>query len=229
MHLINCEITFELNWSENYVIVATNIENQVTKPSITDRKLYVPFVTLSTQDNPKLLEQLKSGFKRTINWNKHQAKVSAKRVNQYLDFLIDPSFEGVNRVFALPFEDETQRTSYKRYYLSTIEIKNHNVMIEGQNFFDQPIRNNLITTDNIQKLSTGQGDSYTTGCLLDYHYFNKYYKMIAIDLSKQQGLDADPKAIQKICFTGNLQQQAAILFIIEETVLDFSQETIKVF
>ena len=73
---------------------------------------------------------------------------------------------------------------------------------------------------------------YTTGCLLDYHYFNKYYKMIAIDLSKQQGLDADPKAIEKISFTGNLEQQAVILFIVEEakeTVLDFSQETIKIF
>ena len=88
MHLINCEITLELNWSENYVIVAANIENQVTKPSITDRKLYVPFATLSTQDNPKLLEQLKSGFKRTINRNKHQAKVSTERVNRYLDSLI---------------------------------------------------------------------------------------------------------------------------------------------
>ena len=98
---------------------------------------------------------MKSGFKRTINWNKHQAKVSTERVNRYLDFLIDPSFEGVNRVFALPFEDQAQRTSYKRYYLSTIEIKNHNVMIEGQNVFDQPIRNNLITYD-IQKLSTVQ-------------------------------------------------------------------------
>ena len=85
---------------------------------------------------------------------------------------------------------------------------------------------------NNSEISTGQGDDYTTGCLLAYDYFNKYYKVIAIDSSKQQALDADPKAIQQINFTGNLEQQAAIFFIIEEakeTVLDFSQGTVKVF
>ena len=80
-------------------------------------------------------------------------------------------------------------------------------MINGQNFFDQPVRNNLITYD-IQKIATGQGDDYTTGCLLDYDYFKKYYKMIAIDLCKQQVLDADPQAIQQINFTGNLENQS---------------------
>ena len=67
-------------------------------------------------------------------------------------------------------------------------------MIDGQNVFDQPIRSNLITYDNIRKIETGQGDDYPTGCLLDYNYFKKYYKIIAIDLSKQQALDTDPKA-----------------------------------
>ena len=81
-------------------------------------------------------------------------------------------------------------------------------MINGQNFFDQPVRNNLITYD-IQKIATGQGDDYTTGCLLDYDYFKKYYyKMIAIDLCKQHVLDAHPKAIQQINFTGNLENQS---------------------
>ena len=81
-----------------------------------------------------------------------------------------------------------------------------------------------------EKFSTGQGDEWKTGCLLDYNYFNNYYKMIAVDLSKQQALDADPKAIQQINLTGNLEQQAAIFFIIEEakeTVLDFLLETVK--
>ena len=78
-------------------------------------------------------------------------------------------------------------------------------MIDGQNFFDQPIRNNLITYDSIRKISAGQGDHYTTGCLLDYDYFIKYYQMIAIDLSKQKALDADPKAIEQINFTGNTE------------------------
>ena len=78
-------------------------------------------------------------------------------------------------------------------------------MIVGQNFFDQPIRNNLITYNNIRKIATGQRDDCITGCLLDYNYFKKYYKMTAIDLSKQQALDADPKAIQQINFAGNLE------------------------
>ena len=127
-------------------MVATNIANQGASFSIIDAKLYVPFVTLSTQDNVKVLEQLQSGFKRTINWNKYQAKVLTERVNQYLDYLIDPSFQGVNRLFVLPFGNEAQKTSDKRYYIPTKEIK-HYVMIDW--FFDQPIRNNLITYDNI--------------------------------------------------------------------------------
>ena len=91
----------------------------------------------------------------------------SEAVNQYLDFLIDPSFQGVSRLFVLPFEDVAQRTSDKRYYIPTREINNYKVMIDG------PIRNTLTTYDNIRKNSTGQGDDYTTGCLLDYDYFNK--------------------------------------------------------
>ena len=118
--LINCETNLDLNFSKNCVIKDNNAD-QGTTFSITDTKLYVPVVTLSTQDNAKLLKHLKSGFKRTINWNKYQAKVSTERVNQYLDYLIDPSFQGVNRLFVFPFEDGAQRTSYKRYYLPTVE------------------------------------------------------------------------------------------------------------
>ena len=107
-------------------------------------------------------------------------------------------------------------------------------MIDGRNFFDQPINSDLKTYENIRKIATGQGDDYTTGCLLDYSYFKDYYKMIAIDLSKQQVLDADPTAIQQINFTANLDSagNTTIFFIIEEakeTVLNFSQGTVKVF
>ena len=99
MLLINCEITFDLNWSESCDIVATNVTAQITSFLITDTKLHIPVVTLSTQDNAKIIERLKSGFKRTINWNKCQTKISTEKQNQYLDFLIDPSFQGVNRLF----------------------------------------------------------------------------------------------------------------------------------
>ena len=105
-------------------------------------------------------------------------------------------------------------------------------MIDGQNFFDHPVRNDLITYDCIQNIAIGQGNDYTTGCLLDYNYFKKYYKMIAINLSKHQALDADPKAIQQINFTGKLEQEATIFLIVKEakeTALDFSQGTVKVF
>ena len=139
MPLMNCENNIDLDCSKNCSVVV-NDANQA-KFSITDTKTYVQIVTLSTQDNAKLLEQLKSGFKRTINWNKYQSKILNERPNQYLDYLIDPSFQGVNRL--LSFKNEAQR-----YYFLTVEIKNY-VMSDGQNFLDQPIRNISRTYDNI--------------------------------------------------------------------------------
>ena len=167
---------------------------------ITDAKHYVPVVTLSTQDNAKLYEQLKSGFNRTINWNKYEPKGTMQQQNRYLDFLINPSFQQVIRLFVLSFKNNGRRTSYTRYYLPLVEIKNYNVVTDGRNFFDQPAKNNLITYGNIWKMATGQGDDYTTGCLIDYNSFNNYYKMIAKDLSKQQAPDADPKKYSKSVF-----------------------------
>ena len=121
--------------TENSVVVATNVAAQITTFSITDTKLSVTVVTLSIQNSAKLFTKLKLGFKRTINWNKYQTKVSTERINQYLDFLFDPSFQGINRIFVLPFEKEEHRTIYKRYYLPTKEIENYNVTIDEQNFF----------------------------------------------------------------------------------------------
>ena len=105
MPLINCEINLDLNWSKECVIVTIAVTTQGATFAITDTRLYVPVVTSSTQDNTKLLEQLKSGFKRAINWNKYQSIVSKERPNQYLDCLIDPGFQGVNRLFVLSFEE----------------------------------------------------------------------------------------------------------------------------
>ena len=107
---------------------------------ITDTKLYVPVVTLSTQDNVKLLDQLKSDFKRTINWNKYQSKAAIQARNQYLDYLIGSSFQEVNRLFVLSFENYGHRTGYKQYFLPSVEIKDYNVMVDGENFFDQTIK-----------------------------------------------------------------------------------------
>ena len=224
MPLINCEVNLILTWSRDCVV--TN-STGAAKFAITETKLYVPVVTLSTQDNAKLLQKLNSSFKRTINWSKYESSIKTFTQNRYLNHLINSSFQGVNRLFVLSFENEDDRTSHPTYYLPKEEIKDYNVMIDGKNFFDQPI--NSMT----KIYATGQGDDYTTGCLLDYSYFNDHYKLIAIDLSKQQALDADPRAIQQINFAANLDREGntTIFFVIEkakETVLDFSQRTLKV-
>ena len=125
--------------------MTTNVAVQATEFSISDTNSFVPVVTLSIQDHAKLLKQLKSRLKKTINWNKYQSKMLTERQNQYLDYLIDPSFQGITRLFVLVFQNEAQRISHRRYYFPTVEIKNCNVMINGQNFFNQPVRNNLIT------------------------------------------------------------------------------------
>ena len=232
MPLINCEVSLILTWSSTCVLIATNTPNQNATFAITDTKLYVPVVTLSTQENTTFLQQLKSGFKRVINWNKYLSKPELLAQNPNLNHLVEPSFQGVNRLFVLAFENDDDRTSDDQYYLPTLEIKDYNIMTNGENLFDQPIKNRGVTYDNIRKIATGQGDDYTTGCLLDYPYFANTYKMIAVDLSKQQVLDADPRAIQQINFTANLDRagNTRVYFSLEEakeTILDFSQGTVK--
>ena len=134
------------------LLLIADIADQEPTFKITDTQLNIPSITLSRQENAKLLNQLDEARGTICNW----------------------------------------------YYLPTAEIKNYNVMIHRQNFFDQPVTNNLITHDSIRKLAAGQGDDYKTDCWLHYNYFKNYYKMMAIDLGKQKALDADSKAIQKI-------------------------------
>ena len=219
-----------MTWSKDCAITNSRGEGKFV---ITDTKLYVPFVTLSTQDNAKLLQQLKTCFKRTISWNKYQAILKTYPQNRYLNHLGDPSFQGVNRLIVLSFENEADRTSHSTYYLPKVEIKDYNNPIDGKNFFDQPVNSSLKTYENIRRTGASRGDDYTAGCSLGYSYFKDHYKMIAINLSKQKVLDADPRAIQQINFTANLDRRgnATIFFINEEakeTVLDFSQRSVKV-
>ena len=230
MPLINCEVNLILTWSSTCILIATNIDNQNATFAISDTKLYVPVVTLSTQENTKFLQQLKSDFKRVINWNKYLSKPELLAQNPNLNHLVEPSFQGVNRLFVLAFENDDDRTSDERYYLPTVEIRNYNIMIDGENFFDQPTKSNKVTYENTRKTATGQGDDYT---FIDDPYFIDTYKMIAVDLSKQQALDADPKAIQQINFTANVDRvgNTRVYFILEEakeTILDFSQGAVKI-
>ena len=145
MFLINCEVNLVLTWSKNYVIVSTNVANQNAIFAITDIKLYVPVVTLSKQDNANLLQQLKSGFKRVINWNKYLLKPELVAQNPILNHLVESSFQGVNRLFLLAFENDTERTSDKVYYVPCVEIKDYNVMINGEKLISQqkPVKSHM--------------------------------------------------------------------------------------
>ena len=125
MPLINCEVELILDWSANCVIIYTNVNDQIPTFAITETNLFVPVVTLSTQDNAKLLPHLKSGFKRTISWNKYLAKPELLASNRNLNYLIEPNFQGVNRLFVLAYENDDQRISSKRYYILNVEIKDY--------------------------------------------------------------------------------------------------------
>ena len=200
MSLINCEICLTLTWSENCVL--TDIKTQIAaaaqgdnaaretidaptnaKFKTTDTKLYVPVVTLSPKEDNNFLEQLKSRFKRTIKWNKYRSEMTNQTKTNYLNYLIDPTFTKVNRLFVLSFENEEDRTSFSKYYVPKVEIKDFNVLIDGKSFFDVPVKNKEEAYEKIMSIS--KNNDYTTGNLLDYEYFSKHYKLIEIDLSKQ--------------------------------------------
>ena len=134
MPLINCEIELILDWSATCVLIYTDVANQVPTFTITEINLHVTVVTLSAQDNSKLLPQLKNGFKRTKNWNKDLAKPELLSQNANLNHLIEPNFQGVNRLFVLAFENDDRRISNKRYYIPNVEIKDYNVMIDEKIF-----------------------------------------------------------------------------------------------
>ena len=236
--LINCEITLILSWYKECVLVgrafrgppaaAANGINSPTsaKFEISDCKLYVPVVTLSAENNNKLLEQLKSGFRITIKWNKYMSQISNQNKNNILNYLIDPTFSNVNRLFVLSFENEDDRTSSYKYYMPSVEIKDYNVLIDGNAFFELPIKNVEETHGKTIQITDYRG-YYTRGNLLDYEYFKEHYKLIAIDLSKQ--IELENKDIkQQINFIGSLELDdgAAMFFIVEkseETIIEFFQ------
>ena len=194
---------------------------------IKDCKLYVPVVTLSTENDKILLEQLKTGFKRTIKWNKYRSEMSNQTKNNNLNFLIYPTFTNLNTLFVLTFENEDDRTSFSKYYVPKVEIKDFNVLIDGKPFFEIPVKNKEEAYEAIIEMT--KNNNYTTGNLLDYEYFKDHYKVIAIDLSKQTELkNLDLK--QQINFIGRLEENNATMFFIiekkEETTFDFSENSV---
>ena len=156
---------------------------------IIDTKLYVPVVTLSKENDIKLLEQLKRGFKRTIKWNKYRSQMTVQNNNSNLNYLIDPTFTNVNRLFVLSFTRNNagdNRDSFSHYYVPNIGIKDLNVLIDGKSFFDLPVKNEEESYQKIIEMSNN--NDYTTGNLLCSAYFKENYKLIEIDLSKQTKL-----------------------------------------
>ena len=180
-----------------------------------DITLYVPVVTLTTGDDNKLLEQIKSGFKITLKWNRYRSERTKQTKNKNLNCIIDPTFNKVNRLFVSSFENKDDRTCFSKYYTPEVEIKDFNVLINGKVVFDVPVKNKEETYEKIIEMS--ENNDYTTSNLLDYEYFSKYCKLIAIDLSKQIGLE-NPDLKQQISFIGKLEDdEAAMFFIIEKS------------
>ena len=202
--------------------------------AITDTKLHVPVVTLKTEDNVKLSKLLNKGFKRLVYWNKCKVILRDHATNSNIRERLDASFQRVNKLFVLAYahgDNVTNENSYRSYFLPRLKIKNYTIEIDGRNFYDQSINDVIKQYDEIRKISTEQGDNYTTGCLLDFTYFEKNYRLIAADLSKQNALDADPKAIQQITFTGKAGNQIRVYYILEqskEAMLEFAKGTTKV-
>ena len=228
MPLINCKINLQLNWSKDCVISTV----ADTTFNITNTKLYVPIVTLSSKDKVKLVKLLEEGFKRPAYQNEYQTKIETRNSdeNHFTRIPLDAYFQGVRRLFVLNNTNndakKVERNSHTR-----VNITNYNVLIDDRNFYDQPINDQIKQYDEIRKTATGQGDDYTTGCLLDYQYFKDHYNLIAVDLSKQKELDADSRAIQQIEFYGMLKTNSQVCTVLEkskETMLEFYKETAKV-
>ena len=146
--------------------------------AITDTKLYVPVVTLKTEDNAKLPKLLSEGFKRSIYWNEYNASLKDHAANSNIRKRLDASTHGVNRLFVLAYaygDNVTNENSCRRDFLLRLKIKNYNIEIDGRNFYEQSINDSIKKYNEIRKISTGQGDDYKTGCLLDFTYFEKNY------------------------------------------------------
>ena len=242
--MINCKVELSLKWIENCVLTTAEIDANANATGadsanfeITDAKRYVLIVTLLAEDNAKLSKLLGEGFKRSIYWNKSKVidniEININNANEekYIRERLDASYQRVKILFVLTYDNtagdnQVSTDSFKRYFLPRVKIKNYDVEIDGRNFYDQPINDSIKQYYEIRKILTGQGDDYTTGCLLDFAYFEKKYKLIAADLSKQKALDADSRVIQQIIFTGKIKAATDNTRVIIYYILEQSKEAI---
>ena len=206
--LFSCKVSLKLKWDKNCIITSLeqrgigggNRDNAPTGATlaINDCKLYIPVVTLSKDDEIKLLTNLKSGFKREIIRNKYKSQMTTEAISNNLNILIDPTFTNVNRLFVLAYQTANDRQSFSQFYLPRVMVKDFNVIIYKLAFFDLPIKTEEEAYEKIIDIS--RNNEYTTGNVLDYDYFKIYYKLIAIDLSKQQVLQENEDLILQINF-----------------------------
>ena len=151
---------------------------------ITDAKLYVSIVTLKTEDNTKLSKLLSEGFKISICWNKYKVfddilvEIAANKEEKYIRELLESSYQGIKRFFVVAYNDtagynQVSVDSYKKYFLPRVKTENYKIEIDRRNFYGQPVNDSIKQYDKIRKISTGQGNDYTTDCLLDFACFEK--------------------------------------------------------
>ena len=198
MPLINCKIKINLTWKKECVL-STDVGNSVF--IVNDTKMYVPVVTLSKENNKDFIEQQDKSFQRSIYWNEYKTKEINENAdaNVFKHINLDPSFQGVNKLFVMAYNranGQPTRNGQQKYYLPRIDLEKYNVIIDGRNFYDNPIESDIEKYRELKKVMIGKGEDYTTGSLLDYNYFDKHYKLVAVDLSKQKELDADPNSIK---------------------------------
>ena len=241
MPLINCKTKLNLTMKKECVL--STLDDDAANPEnnavfiINDTKLYVPVVTLSKEDNKDFIEQQNKGFQRSIYWNEYKTKElnedADANVFKYIN--LDPSFQRVNRLFVMEYNrtaNQPTRNGRKKYYLPRIGLNKYNVIIDGRNFYDNPIESDIEKYRELKKVMIGKGEDYTTRSLLDYNYFKNHYKLVAVDLSKQKELDADPRAIQEIEFKYMLGTNSTIYWVLQkskETILEFYKGTVKVY
>ena len=234
----------KLNWTK-FSVLYNQGHNSIFQ--ITKCELYMPIVTLNTENNNKLSELLSKGFERTVVWNEYKSKMERVTIpqndNMFRRITLDVSFQGVSNLFAAAYEtNDIERhanteESRRRYYLPSAEIKDYNVLIDGRNFYDQNVNSSILRYNELLKMTTGRSEDYSTGCLLDYDYYIKDFNIVGIDLSHQAVLDSYPKINQQIEFvykllSGNAAINYDLLTVLEkekQTVLKFSEGTVKVY
>ena len=239
--LINTKLYMEQNWTKYSVLRSIN-QNSIFQ--ITKGELYIPVLTLNTENNNKLSRLLSKGFERTVIWNECKSKIETVNVktndNNFKRTTLDTSFQGVIRLLVAAYEtgdiarNSNSNPSKRRYYLPRAEIKDYNVLVDGRNFYDQNVNSRY---NELLKMTTGRSEDYSTGCLLDYDYYIKDFNIVGIDLSHQAVLDSDPTINQQIEFVYKLPSgNAAIIYDLltvlekeKQAVLKFSEGTVNVY